>query len=85
MTEDLEFTVPTLEETEAELLELIDRRIRACQELKQYVQGARGTPVTKQRMQEWRQRAKIDAATEACVRTCRRLHERVLRGTMRSK
>lgn len=82
MTEDLEFTVPTLEENEEELLEVIDRRIRACQELKQHVQAARGTPVTKQRVRKWRQQAKTDAMVESCLRICRRLHGRILEGTM---
>jgi hypothetical protein len=82
MTEDLEFSVPTLNETEQELLTLIDQRIRHCEELKRFMLAVRGTPVTKQRIRDWRRLVKTDDMVESCMRACRRLYDRLLEGTM---
>jgi hypothetical protein len=79
MTE--EFSVPTLAEIERGLLTELDERIARCQRLKAHVIAARGTPVNYERIREWRQQAKVDRMSEACLRTCRRLYGRLLKPT----
>jgi len=73
-----EFSVPTLEEIERDLLTQLDERIAQCNRLREYVRFAHGTPVTRNRIREWRQRARLDRASESCLRSCERLYQMVL-------
>ncbi len=74
-----EFSVPTLEEIERELLTRLDERIAQCNRLKDHLRAVQGTPVTRERIGEWRQQAKVDRMSESCLRSCQRLYEMVLR------
>jgi len=73
-----EFSVPTLEEIERDLLTQLDERIARCSRLKEHIRAVQGTPVTRERIGEWRKEARIDRASESCLRSCQRLYERVL-------
>ncbi len=74
-----EFSVPTLEEIERDLLTQLDERIAQCNRLKEHIRAVQGTPVTRERIGEWRKQARIDRASESCLRSCQRLYEMVLR------
>jgi len=82
MIEGVDLAVPPLEEVERMLLDAADRRIEACNRLKEHIRATNG-PVTKDRIRDWRKRAKTDGMSEKYLRTCRDLYGRILEaGTM---